>query len=86
MFFNRTNDKKIKIGSEKIANIKIFKAEFIEGKWKNIKELPFCSDAYSTEHPVLSEDGKKLYLYLEELHQNIVSISNLFSKNYFGQI
>lgn len=32
------------------------------------------------------KDGKKLYLYLEELHQNIVNISNLFSKNYFGQI
>lgn len=61
MFFNRTNDKKIKIGSEKIANIKIFKAEFIDNKWTNIKELPFCSDVYSTEHPVLSKDGKKLY-------------------------
>jgi outer membrane protein OmpA-like peptidoglycan-associated protein len=61
MYFNRTNDKKVKIGDEKIAVIKIFKAEFIDGKWTNIKELPFCSDTYSTEHPVLSKDGKKLY-------------------------
>jgi peptidoglycan-associated lipoprotein len=61
MYFNRTNDKKVKIGDEKIAVIKIFKAEFIDGKWTNVKELPFCSDTYSTEHPVLSKDGKKLY-------------------------
>ena len=49
MYFNRTNDKKVKIGDEKIAVIKIFKAEFIDGKWSNVKELPFCSDIYSTE-------------------------------------
>ncbi len=61
MYFNRTNDKKVKIGDEKIAVIKIFKAEFVDGKWTNVKELPFCSDIYSTEHPVLSKDGKKLY-------------------------
>lgn len=31
------------------------------------------------------KDGKKLYLYLEDLHQNVVNISTLFSKHYFGQ-
>jgi peptidoglycan-associated lipoprotein len=61
MYFNRTNDKMVKIGKEKIAQIKIYKAEFIDGKWTNINVLPFCSDAYSTEHPVLTKDGKKLY-------------------------
>ncbi len=61
MYFNRTNDKKVKIGNEKVANIKIFKAEFVDEKWTNIKELPFCSDTYSTEHPALSKDGKQLY-------------------------
>lgn len=61
MYFNRTNDKKVKIGAEKVAVIKIYKAEFVDGKWTNIKELPFCNDTYSTEHPVLSKDGKKLY-------------------------
>ncbi len=61
MYFNRTNDKKVKIGDEKIANIKIYKAEFKDGKWINIVALPFCSDLYSTEHPVLTKDGKKLY-------------------------
>jgi peptidoglycan-associated lipoprotein len=61
MYFNRTSDKKVKIGKQKIANIKIFKAEFVDGKWTNVKVLPFCSDQFSTEHPVLSSDGKKLY-------------------------
>ncbi|MBS7786214.1 OmpA family protein [Flavobacterium sp. CYK-55] len=61
MYFNRTNDKMVKIGSEKIANIKIYKAEFVDGKWTNITALPFCSDQYSCEHPVLTKDGKRLY-------------------------
>jgi outer membrane protein OmpA-like peptidoglycan-associated protein len=61
MYFNRTNSKMVKIGNEKIAQIKIYKAEFLNGIWTNIVALPFCSDAYSTEHPVLTKDGKKLY-------------------------
>lgn len=61
MYFNRTSDKKVKIGDEKVANIKIFKAEFKDGKWENIIVVPFSNDNYSTEHPVLTKDGKKLY-------------------------
>lgn len=61
MYFNRTSDKKVKVGKLKVANIKIFKAEFKDGKWANVVQLPFSSDQYSTEHPVLSSDGKKLY-------------------------
>jgi len=61
MYFNRTNDKKVEVGDEKFASVKIFRAEFKDGKWENITALPFTSDSYSTEHPVLSKDGKKLY-------------------------
>lgn len=61
MYFDRTSNKKAKVGGDKVAGVKIFKAELVDGKWTNIKELPFCNDAYSTEHPVLSKDGKKLY-------------------------
>jgi peptidoglycan-associated lipoprotein len=61
MYFSRTNDKKVKVGDEKYASIKIFKAEFINGKWDKITALPFCSDVYSTEHPYLSSDEKTLY-------------------------
>jgi len=61
MYFDRTSNKKAKVGGDKVAGVKIYKAEFVNGKWTNIAELPFCNDAYSTEHPVLSKDGKKLY-------------------------
>jgi len=61
MYFNRTNDKQVEVGDEKFASVKIFRTEFNEGKWDNVTELPFNSDSYSAEHPVLSKDGKKLY-------------------------
>lgn len=61
MYFSRTNEKKVKVNDEKVANVKIFKAEFINGKWSEVTLLPFNSDAYSCGHPALSHDGKKLY-------------------------
>lgn len=61
MYFSRTNEKKVKLPNEKVANVKIFKAEFVDGKWTNVTELPFNSDAYSCGHPALSPDGKKLF-------------------------
>lgn len=61
MYFNRTNKSRIKSDGERIAHVKIFKAEFVENKWTNVKALPFNSNAYSTEHPSLSKDGKTLY-------------------------
>ncbi len=61
MYFNRSGDKQVKIGNEKVAMIKIYKAEFVDGKWANVMMLPFSSDSYSVEHPFLTKDGKKLY-------------------------
>lgn len=61
MYFNRTNDKQVKVGDEKFASVKIFRAQWKEGKWENVTAVPFSSDNYSTDHPVLSKDGKKLY-------------------------
>ncbi|NQY04729.1 MAG: OmpA family protein [Flavobacteriaceae bacterium] len=61
MYFSRTNEKKVKVNEEKVANIKIFKAELIDNKWTNIESLPFNSDEYSCGHPALSHDGKKMY-------------------------
>ncbi|MDI1316368.1 OmpA family protein [Flavobacterium sp.] len=61
MYFNRSGEKRVKVGEEKIAMIKIYKAEFVEGKWTNVTMMPFSSDAYSVEHPFLTKDGTKLY-------------------------
>ncbi|RYZ75941.1 MAG: hypothetical protein EOP06_31790, partial [Proteobacteria bacterium] len=60
-YFNRTGDKKVKVGDEKFASVRLMRAEFADGKWTNITELPFSGETFSTEHPVLSKDGKKLY-------------------------
>ena len=63
MYFTRNNylnGKKGKDGND-ITLIKIYKASLENEKWKNITELPFDSDNYSTAHPALSPDEKTLY-------------------------
>ena len=39
----------------------IYRADFIKGEWKNIRELPFGGEDYSIAHPALSEDERILY-------------------------
>ncbi len=63
IYFTRNNTKN---GSraknkEKISNLQIYKADFVNGKWSNIISLPFNSPDFSNEHPALSPDGKRLY-------------------------
>lgn len=63
IYFTRNNTKN---GSraknkEKISNLQIYRAEFVNGKWSNIISLPFNSPDFSNEHPALSPDGKRLY-------------------------
>ena len=65
IYFTKTNSTtKGKIGkkdSKGSVVLKIYKATNVNGKWKNIVELPFSSDNYSVGHPALSNDDKKLY-------------------------
>lgn len=61
MYFNRTNSTRKKTDEDRIAHIKIYKAELINGEWTNVTALPFTSNSYSTEHPALSKDEKTLY-------------------------
>src|SRR5690606_34407798 len=61
MYFNRTGDKQVEVGDEKFASVRLMRAELIDGEWTNVIELPFSSETYSTVHPALSKDGKKLY-------------------------
>lgn len=63
IYFTRNNYKSRKRAKngDKISNLGIFKAEFVDGKWTNIVSLPFNSDNYSVEHPALSSDEKTLY-------------------------
>lgn len=63
MYFTRNNYLRGKKGSDdqRITLLKIYKASLIEGKWGNVKELPFNSNDYSVAHPALSVDEKELY-------------------------
>jgi len=63
MYFTRNNfiEGKKQSDSNKITHLKIYKAQLVNNEWTNISELPFNSKTYSTEHPALSPDEKKLY-------------------------
>ncbi|MCB4797821.1 OmpA family protein [Neotamlana laminarinivorans] len=63
MYFSRNDFIKNNRGTDElgITNLKIYKASYIEGKWKNIEELPFNSSAFSTGHPALNKNNNKLY-------------------------
>ncbi|MFD2788209.1 OmpA family protein [Arenibacter sp. H213] len=62
MYFTRNNYVK-KLGKDKngMSHLKIYVSKKVDGEWTEAKELPFNSDSYSTGHPALSPDGKKLY-------------------------
>ncbi|MHA7058636.1 TolB family protein [Aquimarina sp. M1] len=63
VYFTRNNysERKFKRNTKGCVLLKIYKADYNNGKWKNVKELPFNSNEYSTAHPALSPDGKFLY-------------------------
>ncbi|QTD39313.1 OmpA family protein [Polaribacter batillariae] len=63
MYFTRNNYNNGVYKNDKKGynNLKIYKAVWVYNKWTNVQELPFNSDEYSTGHPSVSKDGKKLY-------------------------
>ncbi|MDQ8051595.1 MAG: OmpA family protein [Pedobacter sp.] len=62
MFFNRNqvkpSDKNSDIG---IYRLNMFSANYVGGKWFNIKPFPYNSLEYSTAHPAFTPDGNTLY-------------------------
>lgn len=61
MYFNRNNDKRVKVDGFPVSNVKIYRAELVNGTWGNITPLSFNNDLYSVQHPTLSNDGSTLY-------------------------
>ncbi len=63
MYFTRNNldGQKAKRDDEGVVRLKIYSAEWKDGEWVNIKELPFNADNFSTAHPALSPDEQTLY-------------------------
>jgi len=64
VYFTANNIYKNRVKNDSTGTLKLqlFKAVVSsKGEWINIEKLPFNSDHYSTGHPALSADGKKLY-------------------------
>jgi len=63
MYFTRNNFYKgrLKASRDKEVKLKIYKATKNQDSWDSIEELPFNGNQYSTAHPILSPDEKKLY-------------------------
>ncbi|WP_420602499.1 OmpA family protein [Flagellimonas sp.] len=56
-FYTKKEDKNI----EKLNNLKIFKAEKIDGEWKVTRNLKTNADHYSTGHPTVNSSRTLLY-------------------------
>lgn len=62
MYFTRNNyGKKLKRDKHGVNHLKIYMSQKVDGEWSDAVEVPFNSDDWSTGHPVLSPDGKKMY-------------------------
>ena len=64
LYFTRVNvnkRNKLNFDDEGTTHLKLYRATLINDVWDDIVELPFNSDDYSTGHPALSPDNKKLY-------------------------
>ncbi|RDY61375.1 PD40 domain-containing protein [Flagellimonas nanhaiensis] len=62
-YFSKTSHQKPLYGvfSKKEAVHEIYRAEKINGEWKNITKLEVCPKYASAKHPTISEDGKRLF-------------------------
>lgn len=58
---NSDNGRRFARDQKGVSRLKIFRADLVDGKWKNIIELPFNGDNFSTAHPTLDKDERKLF-------------------------
>ena len=64
IYFTRNNylDGKTGKSDDGLVKLKIYQGKLAgTDTWENLQALPFCSDEYSTAHPSLSADGKRLF-------------------------
>ena len=53
--------KKFKKDKEGKSTINVYSSTLVNGKWENVKLLPFNSEHYNCSGPAVSPDGKRLY-------------------------
>ncbi|MFY8214006.1 MAG: OmpA family protein [Flavobacterium sp.] len=63
MYFTRNNFNKGKKGKDanRMTLLKIYRAQMVNGSWKNVTELPFNSNDFNTAHPALNPNETILY-------------------------
>ncbi|MGB1314078.1 MAG: OmpA family protein [Bizionia paragorgiae] len=65
LYFTRDNlnkrNSRATYDKEGTSNLRLFKANLVDGKWTNLEDLPFNSKDYSNGSPALSPDNKTLY-------------------------
>ena len=47
--------------SKGINQVKIYRATLVDSTWTNVEDLAINDSEFSTQHPALSSDNKKLY-------------------------
>ncbi|WP_242528090.1 hypothetical protein [Allomuricauda sp. CAU 1633] len=62
-YFSKASEQKPLYGvfSKKEIVHEIYRAENINGEWKNITKMEVCPKYASAKHPTISEDGKRLF-------------------------
>ncbi len=86
MYFTRNNftNKKRKSNNSGTTLLKLYKASKDEkGRWVDVIELPFNSDEFSTAHPALSVDEKRLYFASDR--PGTTGLSDLFYVDILGR-
>lgn len=63
VYFTRNREKGRSFGrdSKGISRLKLYRAVFEDGKWRDIRELPFNQEGFSVAHPTLNTAEDKLY-------------------------
>ena len=81
IYFTRDNvNKRNRLDYDKdgTTHLKIYKASLDNGNWADIEELPFNDDVFSTGHPTLSVDNKKLYFVSDREHVNALGQTDIY--------
>jgi len=63
VIFTRNNYNRSRYGrsTDGVNKLKLYEADEVEGRWTNIRELPFTGNNYSTGHPALNPDENRLF-------------------------
>lgn len=61
MYFTSNNYGELQKDDNNRVLLKIYRAVLDGEEWKDVEELPFCSNSYNVAHPALSSDEKTLY-------------------------